>query len=196
MYISTIVGDFGFWLTLVVLSSSIVSALPPNHSPVLAKSNPSSLDIARHPSPYILPRDHIQAGHHHSSLVPRTAYKNAPGLPPGWVATYSITNALLPLQYSARQLEVFYYTVIEAMEQDTGFPDKLRQTIQIGQLALVFMTGVKGRKYVTRNLIIATAMMLMEYAKGGFEELFLAKLMNEEEGLSVYIQLKIMDRKE
>ncbi|KAL9579681.1 MAG: hypothetical protein Q9212_004964 [Teloschistes hypoglaucus] len=194
MYLSKILNDSGFCFTFLILSS-ITLALPSNYSPVSARSSPNSLEVTRHPGPYILARDHVQADHH-SSLVRRIPYKNAPGLPRGWVATYSITNALLPLQYSARQLEVFYYTVIQAMEEETEFPDKLRQTIQIGQLALVFMTGVKGKKFVTRDLIIATAVMLMEYAKGGFEELFLAKLTNDEIGTSLYIQLKIMDRKE
>ncbi|KAL8665608.1 MAG: hypothetical protein Q9202_002112 [Teloschistes flavicans] len=93
-------------------------------------------------------------------------------------------------------LEVFYYTIIQAMEDDTEFPDKFRQTIQIGQLALVFLTGVKGKKLVTKQIITATAMMLLEYTRGGFEDLFSAKLMNDEYGTSVFIQLRVVDRKE
>ncbi|KAI4205945.1 MAG: hypothetical protein LQ350_000130 [Teloschistes chrysophthalmus] len=194
MYISKLLNGSAFWVTVLILSSTAL-ALPSPHAAVSARSSPNSLDLVRHPSPYTLPRGHVQADHH-SSLVARTPYKNAPGLPAGWVATYRITNALLPIQYSARQLEAFYFMVVQAMEQEIEFPDKLRQTIQIGQLALVFITGVKGQKCVTRNMIIATAMMLMEYAKGGFEELFFAKLTNDDIGMSLYIQLKIMDRKE
>ncbi|KAI4246618.1 MAG: hypothetical protein LQ352_006366 [Teloschistes flavicans] len=194
MYLLSILKDFGFWFTLFLWSST-VTALPPNHSPVSARSNPSSRDVARHPNPYLPARGYVQADHH-SSLVPRIPFKNAPGLPPGWVATYSITSALLPIQYSARQLEVFYYTIIQAMEDDKEFPDKFRQTIQIGQLALVFLTGVKGKKLVTKQIIIATAMMLLEYTRGGFEDLFAAKLMNDEYGTSVFIQLRVVDRKE
>ncbi|KAL8868155.1 MAG: hypothetical protein Q9174_005173 [Haloplaca sp. 1 TL-2023] len=118
--------------------------------------------------------------------------KNVPGLPPGWSATYSIIKSLHPVFLAAPQLCGFYKSVVDEVMKEIVFEDQQQFKVQCGRLVLRFMTGHTGQSLVTRELIMATAMYLYDLSMAGFTELFTARLYDEVNGLTVFIQLKIV----
>ncbi|KAL8942436.1 MAG: hypothetical protein Q9211_001379 [Gyalolechia sp. 1 TL-2023] len=124
------------------------------------------------------------------ALSPR-AFHHVPDLPAGWKAVFGTTTAVIPVFVSAAQLRMFYQKVARAA---IDLDDSWRWTIQLGQLVLQLTSKDRRQSLVTRELIVATAMMLNEFAAQGFTDLFVARLWDEDGGGVVDIQLKITAR--
>ena len=169
--------------------SSTVTAIPTASRQFLAL--PSTINHAQDqsmgPSSQLLS---TRIRHPHALSV--RSIKTAPGLPPGWSATYSIIKSLHPVFLAAPQLCGFYKSVVEEVMKEITFEDQKQFKVQCGRLVLRFLTGHKGESLVTRELIMATAMYLYDLSQAGFTELFTARLTDETNGLSVFIQLKIV----
>lgn len=72
--------------------------------------------------------------------------------------------------------------------------DRWRWTIQVGQLVLQLSSRNRRQQNVTKELVLATVLMLNEFAKAGFTDLFFATLWHETDGGAVDIQLRVVER--
>ncbi|KAL8954269.1 MAG: hypothetical protein Q9193_007309 [Seirophora villosa] len=72
--------------------------------------------------------------------------------------------------------------------------DRWRWTIQVGQLVLQLTSRNRRQQNVTKELVLATVLMLNEFAKAGFTDLFFATLWHETGGAAVDIQLRVVER--
>lgn len=146
----------------------------------------ASLDFTGLKARFSIPSISVHTNHRRE-LSPRV-YKNVPDLPAGWKAVFGVTKALTPVFLSAAQLRMFYTKVAQAVLE---LDDNYRWTIQVGHLVLQLTSRDRRQKIVTPELIVATVMMLSEFASQGFTDLFVARLWDEVGGGIVDIQLRI-----
>ncbi|KAI4180463.1 MAG: hypothetical protein L6R41_007224 [Letrouitia leprolyta] len=118
----------------------------------------------------------------------RRKYKPVPDLPAGWRAVFGVTQAIMPIFMTAPQLRTFYTQVAQSV---LHLDNHWRWTFQMGHLVLQLTSRDRRRKLVTPELVVATVMMLTEFASGGFTDLFVARLWDEVDGGIVDIQLRI-----
>ncbi|KAI4173752.1 MAG: hypothetical protein LQ343_002755 [Gyalolechia ehrenbergii] len=180
--------SFGLGL-LLFFGHTAPMAISQSESAIQASPITGSFDFAELTARYSIPSISVHTNYNRA-LSPR-AFKKVPDLPAGWKAVFGTTTALMPVFMSAAQLRMFYQAVARAaIELD----DSWRCTIQLGQLVLQLTSRDRRQRIVTRELIVATAMMLNEFAAQGFTELFIARLWDEIGGGVVDIQLRITTR--
>lgn len=183
MHVSSSVGLLG----LLVAASPIFSSAMTN--PESQREIPSDFNLTEMAHQHSVPevsvyKDHPQA------LAPR-GFKNVPNLPPGWKAVYHTTTTVFPVTMSAQQLRSFYNRcALAAMTLD----DRWQWIIQVGQLALQLTSRNRRNQTVTKELILATVLMLNDFAKAGFTDLFFATLWHELDNMAVDIQLRVVAR--
>ncbi|KAL8932831.1 MAG: hypothetical protein Q9216_006653, partial [Gyalolechia sp. 2 TL-2023] len=164
-------------------------AISHNESADLARPITGNLDFAELTARSSIPKISVHTNHNRA-LSPR-AFQKVPDLPAGWRAVFHTTTALMPVFMSAPQLRMFYQAVANAV---MDLDDNWRRTIQFGQLVLQLTSRDRRQHIVTPELIVATAMMLSEFAAQGFTELFVARLWEETGGGVVDIQLRVTTR--
>ncbi|KAL8967919.1 MAG: hypothetical protein Q9197_005162 [Variospora fuerteventurae] len=177
---------------LVVHTSSMT--LSKSHQAMQMRPAPTNhvniTDLAiQYPLPII--SVHNNKNKHLHALAPRT-FRTVPDLPAGWKAVFTTTTTLVPITVSARQLSQFYLQC--ALAASTLDGDRWRWTIQIGQLALQLTSRNRRTAIVTKELILATTIMLNEFTKAGFTDLFFATLWHESVGLAVDVRLGVVGR--
>ncbi|KAL8651082.1 MAG: hypothetical protein Q9210_003463, partial [Variospora velana] len=118
-----------------------------------APSHPNITDLAIQ---YPLPNISVQNKYLHA-LAPRT-FRKVPDLPTGWKAVFATTTTIFPITLSAHQLSQFYLQCALAATKLDG--DRWRWTIQVGQLALQLTSRNRRNAIVTKELILATTIML------------------------------------
>ncbi|KAL9017873.1 MAG: hypothetical protein Q9185_004822 [Variospora sp. 1 TL-2023] len=150
-------------------------------------------DLAiQYPLPIISVHNNNNNNNHLHALTPRT-FRTVPDLPAGWKAIFTTTTTIFPITLSARQLSQFYLQCALAASKLEG--DRWRWTIQIGQLVLQLTSRNRRSAIVTKELILATTIMLNEFTKAGFTDLFFATLWHDESvGLAVDVRLGVVGR--
>ncbi|KAL8987567.1 MAG: hypothetical protein Q9177_003232 [Variospora cf. flavescens] len=197
---------------LVVHTSSMT--LSKSHRAIQMRPAPANhVNITDLAIQYSLPiiSVHNNNNKHLHALAPRT-FRTVPDLPAGWKAIFSkhvpgynlphretprpaglaTTTTIVPITISARQLSQFYLQCALAARKLDG--DRWRWTIQIGQLALQLTSRNRQTALVTKELIMATTIMLNEFTKAGFTDLFFATLWHESVGLAVDVRLGVVGR--
>lgn len=169
---------------LVAFSSAMI--IPESNDTIQARAAPSDSSQTDLAHRYSIPKISVHDDHPYA-LSPRT-FRRVPGLPDGWKAIFATTTTLVPIALSSKQLKRFY---LEIALSAANLDDRWRWTIQCGQLALQFTSRNRGEPRVTKHLVLATVLMLNDFAKAGFSDLFVATLWHEMDGLAVDIQLMV-----
>ncbi|KAL8713208.1 MAG: hypothetical protein Q9220_002729 [cf. Caloplaca sp. 1 TL-2023] len=128
---------------------------------------------------------------HPAHGVTSRGFRTVPDIPYPWQAVFATTTSLQPVNMSAKLLRAFYLQVVQSILP--GMPDRWQHTFQMGYIMLAVTSRDRKSDLVTRELITGVCMMLNEYAKGGFADLFFATLWHDLDGLAVDIQLMIMN---
>ncbi|KAL8900959.1 MAG: hypothetical protein Q9207_005439 [Kuettlingeria erythrocarpa] len=163
--------------------------IPDCHGEIPCRSAPSDLNLTGLAHEHNTPKVSVSNGHP-QALAPRGLSK-VPGLPPGWKAVYHTTTTIVPVIVSARQLRAFY---VKCALAAAHLDDRWQWTIQVGQLALQLTSRNRRNRTVTKELIVATVLMLNEFTKAGFTDLFFATLWHERDNMAVDIQLRVAAR--
>lgn len=188
MHVSSTLRLLGL-LLLSLNACSLAIAIPENHSAIQARTASCDLNLAELAQQYSVPKITVH-GNRPDALSPR-GFKKVPGLPDGWKAVFRSTETIFPVMVSAKQLHTFYINCALAA---ANLDDRWRWTLQVGQLALQLTSRNRRNAIVTKELILATVLMLNEFAKGGFTDLFSASLWHEIDELRVDIQLRVVAR--
>ncbi|KAI4207065.1 MAG: hypothetical protein LQ346_000783 [Caloplaca aetnensis] len=163
--------------------------IPASHREISSRSPPSDLNPTELAHEHSAPKVSVSIGHP-QALAPR-GFNNVPGLPPGWKAVYHTTTTIFPVTLSAQQLRSFYTKCALAA---ANLDDRWQWTIQVGQLALQLTSRNRRNQTVTKELIVATVLMLNEFTKAGFTDLFFATLWHELDHVAVDVQLRVAAR--
>ncbi|KAL9011644.1 MAG: hypothetical protein Q9173_003522 [Seirophora scorigena] len=176
------------FISVLVLCTSSVT-ISKSHRAIPMRSAPGHLNMTELANQYSIPKISVHKKGP-PTLGPR-GFREVPDLPEGWKAVFATTASIVPVILSAQQLRHFYMRcALAAAEMD----DRWRWTIQIGQLVLQLTSRNRRQQNVTKNLVLATVLMLNEFTKGGFTDLFFATLWHEAGELAVDIQLSVVER--
>ncbi|KAI4113451.1 MAG: hypothetical protein LQ338_008172 [Usnochroma carphineum] len=171
------------------IACCVAATIPESHKATQATTAPSDINLTELASRHPLPN--ISVHQTTARALSSRAFYNVPDLPAGWKAVYAVTEAVVPIALSAKHLREFYKQVALAA---VNLDDRWQWTIRMGQLALVFTSRNRRQPNVTRDLILATIVMLNEFTKAGFADLFSATLWHEVDGLAVDIQFRVLAR--
>ncbi|KAL8723194.1 MAG: hypothetical protein Q9225_000460 [Loekoesia sp. 1 TL-2023] len=153
-----------------------------------ANTASSDSDLAELTTRYSIPKISFQTNQNRA-ISPR-AFQKVPGLPAGWKAVFGTSIAMLPVIMTSQQLHMFYLRVAQAV---LTLDDRWRWTFQMGHLVLE-LTSRDRKQMVTKELMLATIVMLRDFARGGFTDLFVARLWHESDSFVVNIQLRIASK--
>ncbi|KAI4087197.1 MAG: hypothetical protein LQ344_006943 [Seirophora lacunosa] len=160
-----------------------------SHRAIQMTSAPGHLNMTELANQYSIPQISVHKKGP-PTLGPR-GFRKVPDLPAGWKAVFATTASIVPVGLSAKHLREFYMRcALSAAQMD----DRWRWTIQVGQLVLQLSSRNRRQQNVTKELVLATVLMLNEFAKAGFTDLFFATLWHETDGAAVDIQLRVVER--
>ncbi|KAL8748960.1 MAG: hypothetical protein Q9184_007001 [Pyrenodesmia sp. 2 TL-2023] len=188
MHVSSRGALLGLLMAASIIWSSAMT-IPDSHQKTQSRTTPSDTHLTEMAYQHSVPEVSVHKDHP-QALAPR-GFTNVPNLPPGWKAVYHTTTTIVPVTMSAQQLRSFYTKCALAA---TTLDDRWQWTIQVGQLALQFTSRNRRNQTVTKELILATVLMLNEFAKAGFTDLFFATLWHELHNMAVDIQLRVLAR--
>ena len=189
MYGGSLLTALGLWLCVLVACSTTMPLPQVQSLDRLSTTTKDSHDLHELTAKYSIPKIALQTTR--NLALSRRKYKDVPSLPLGWKARFGTTTAMLPVIMTAGQLSNFYVQVARAA---LALDDRWRWTIQLGHLVLQLTSRDRTKNLVTRELILATVLMLREFAAEGFTDLFVAQLWHESEpGLAVNIQLRVVE---
>ncbi|KAL8922712.1 MAG: hypothetical protein Q9208_005025 [Pyrenodesmia sp. 3 TL-2023] len=174
-----------------IFSSAIT--IPGSHRAIQSRTTPNDFNLTEKAHQHSVREVFVYNNHPHAlalALAPR-GFTKVPNLPPGWKAIYHTTTTIFPITLSAQQLRSFYTKCALAA---VGLDDRWQWTIQVGQLVLQLTSRNRRNQIITKELILATVLMLNEFAKAGFTDLFFATLWHELDSTAVDIQLRVVAR--
>lgn len=163
------------WLPLLSIftSPAIASVLPPKpHNPVptIGERHTPDLALPPPPSPSLHPKRVVGIG----TLVPGNPDARIANLPQGWTGIFTDITALQPSNVVAALFIHFFKSAAEKVVRSL-FPDRWIQRVDGGSLILE-MWNEDPKKIVTRELLLAVLLWLLNAAQRGWTGFFVARV--------------------
>lgn len=188
MYSKDTLGQLGLYFLVIFIACSTASTIG-GKDPSIARATSSDRHMARSLGFYPVPSISIRTNDPYQ--LSTRGFKPVPGLPDGWEAHYSTVRCLIPINVSSRGIQVFYNAILQALSDGLVREDTVKRSFQLGHLLFQFQSKNRKEKLVTQELITAVIAMLMDYARGGFVDLFKAELSHQADGLAVFLVLQV-----
>ena len=160
---------------------------------VQPRTTSSNKDLANSPNSYL--RRRVPIGNNRLQKLATRAFREVPDLPPGWRAIWDGVTTIQGIPAPSQlQIGEFYSKILDAVLEGLIQGDTVQKAFHLGNLALKFRSRGRAHPIVTPELVLATMIMLVHFAQGGFIDLFAAQLWHQVDDMKVLITLSVTDR--